>query len=258
MNSSNTRTRHLEIPHTALADFADQEIYALNMLGHIYNETMALAKLTFVSKGTVDQPQAIKNANMFQTIFFARLHAGKLHEAQKTINGNRDIKEFLFNRCFPLIGEDRGRSLLRKFNVDASGCKWLSDARNMDAMHFGTFEQLQRGVKEIRTNEIGFEMIRGDLAMSTLFLTSSVMTATSFYYRADPANWQTGLENLISDIEQVQNSFVELVTVSLRALIDSKRDENLPEESRVRERDNESFNMPNIHNFHLPYFFALD
>ncbi|MDG0025987.1 hypothetical protein [Trinickia sp. Y13] len=255
---NNHNTRHLEIPYSALADFSDREIYALNMLGHIYNETMALAKFAFVSKGTMDQPQAIKDANMFQTILFARLHAGKLHETQKTINGNRDVKEFLFKRCFSLIGEDRGRSLLKKFNADASGCKWLSDARNMDAMHFGTFEQLRRGVEEIRTNEIGFEMIRGDLAMSTLFLTSSVMTATSFYYRADPANWQTGLENLISDIEQVQNSLVDLVTVSLRALIDSKRDENLPEESRVREQDNESFNMPNIHNFHLPYFFALD
>lgn len=255
---NNYNARYLEVPYSALVDFSDREIYALNMLGHIYNETMALAKLTFVSKGTIDQPQAIKNANMFHAIFFARLHAGKLHEAQKTINRNRDVKEFLFKRCFSLIGEERGKSLLKKFNADASGCKWLSDARNMDAMHFGTFEQLQRGVAEIRANEIGFEMIRGDLATSTLFLTSSVMTATSFYYRADPTNWQTGLENLISDIEQVQNSLVDLVTVSLRALIDSKRDENLPEESRVREHDNESFDMPNIHNFHLPYFYALD
>jgi len=253
---NNHNLTHIVIPHSAISDFTDREIYAINMLGHIYNETITLSKLTFISKGTLNQPQAIKDASMFQAIFFARLHAGKLHEAQQTINNNPDVRSFLFNRCFSLIGEDRGKALLKKFNSKTSDCKWLSDARNQDAMHFGTFEQLQKGVQEIRNNNIGFEMIRGDLAIGTLFLTSNVMTAISFYQRADPTDWLTGLENLIQDIEQVQESLMDLIIESLRSLINSKRDESLPEENRLCEQKIGSFDIASIHDFHLPYFFA--
>ena len=226
------------------------------MLGHIYNETITLSKLTFISKGTLNQPQAVKDANMFQLILFARLHAGKLHEAQLTINNNPDIRAFLINRCFSLIGQDQGKILLRNFNSKISNCKWFSDARNMDAMHFGTFEQLQKKVNEIRNNKIGFEMIRGNLAIGTLFLTSNVMTALSFYHRADDTAWQAGLDNLIQDIEQVQDSLMDLIRESLRAIINSKRDESLPEENRLHERNIEPFDLADIHNFHLPYFFS--
>lgn len=253
---NNYNLKHIVIPHSAISDFTDREIYAINMIGHIYNETMTLSKLTFISKGTLNQPQAVKDANMFQAIFFARLHAGKLHEAQQAINKNPDIRSFLRNRCFSLIGEDRGKALLKQFNSKISDCKWISDARNKDAMHFGTFEQLKKGVQEIRNNNIGFEMIRGNLAMGTLFLTSNVMTALSFYHRVDAPDWQTGLAALIQDLEQVQDSLMDLISESLRSLINSKRDENLPEEGRLREHDIESFDVASIHDFHLPYFFS--
>ncbi|MFM0167664.1 hypothetical protein P0D75_34165 [Paraburkholderia sediminicola] len=253
---NNYNLKHIEIPHSAISDFTEREIYAINMLGHIYNETITLSKLTFISRGSLSQPQAVKDANMFQTIFFARLHAGKLHEAQQTINKNLDIRSFLTNRCFSLIGEDRGKALLKQFNSKISDCKWLSDARNKDAMHFGTFEQLKKGVQEIRKNEIGFEMIRGDLAMSTLFTTSNVMTAISFYHRADATDWLAGLNNLIQDIEQAQDSLMNLISESLRSFINSKRDENLPEESRLREHNIEFFDVASIHDYHLPYFFG--
>ncbi|CAE6969554.1 hypothetical protein [Paraburkholderia domus] len=253
---NNYNLKHIVIPHSAISDFTDREIYAINMLGHMYNETITLSKLTFISKGTLNQPQAVRDANMFQTIFFARLHAGKLHEAQQTINKNPDIMSFLINRCFSLIGEDRGKALLKQFNSKISDCKWLSDARNKDAMHFGTFEQLQKGVQEIRENDIGFEMIRGNLAIGTLFLTSNVMTALSFYHRAEATDWLTGLKKLIQDIEQAQDSLMALISESLRSLINSKRDENLPEESRLREHNIESFDVASIHDFHLPYFFG--
>jgi hypothetical protein len=253
---NNHNLKHIVIPHSAIADFTDREIYALNMLGHIYNETITLAKLTFISKGTLDQPQSVKYASMFQAIFFARLHAGKLHEAQQTINKNPDIRNFLNNRCFSLIGEDQSKALLKKFNSKISDCKWISDARNKDAMHFGTFDQLQKGVQEIRSNNIGFEIIRGNLAMGTLFLTSNIMTALSFYHRVDALDWQTGLADLIQDLEQVQDSLMDLISESLRSLINSKRDNNLPEAERLREHDIESFDVPSIHDFHLPYFFS--
>lgn len=253
---NNHNLSHVVIPHSAISDFTDREIYAINMLGHIYNETITLSKLTLISRGTLDQPQAVKEANMFQAIFFARLHAGKLHEAQQTINNNPDIRSFLFNRCFSLIGEDRGKALLKKFNSKTSACKWLADARNQDAMHFGTFEQLQRGVDEIRNKNIGFEMIRGDLAIGTLFMTSNLMTAISFYHRANDTDWKTGLENLIQDIEQVQGSLMDLISEAIRSLMKSKRAESLPEESRLCEQNIESFDVASIHEFHLPYFFS--
>ena len=253
---SNHNLTHIVIPHSAISDFTDREIYAINMLGHIYNETIILAKLTFISRGTLNQPQAVKDANMFHAIFFARLHAGKLHEAQQTINNNPDIRSFLINRCFSLIGEDRGKALLKKFNSKTSDCKWLSDAKNHDAMHFGTFEQLQKGVAEIRNNNIGFEMIRGKLVTGTLFLTSNVMTALSFYHRAHATDWHAGLENLIQNIEQIQDSLMDLISESLCSFINNKRDGNLPEENRLSEHDIESFDVASIHDFHLPYFFG--
>jgi hypothetical protein len=254
MNINNLR--HIVIPHSAFSDFSDRELYALNMVGHIFNETMALSKLTFISKGNLDQPQAVKHANMFQTIFFARLHAGKLHEARRAINDNEDIRNFLSKRCFPLMGEGKGKALLKNFNRMISECKWISDARNQDAMHFGLYEQLEPGVSEIKNNEIGFELIQSDFPANMLFLTSNVMTAVSFYYKGDSNDWLTGLEKLVNDIEQVHVALSHLIIASLDSLINSKRDDDIPEDERLKEGNIDPFATVSIDNFHIPFFFS--
>ncbi|MCA8328523.1 hypothetical protein [Burkholderia cepacia] len=248
--------RHIKLPFPALSEFTDEEIYSLNMLGHMYNETMALSKLIYISKGNAGDPKTIRSGSMFHAIFFSRLHAGKLHEAHSTINNNRHIALFLKQKCFPLMENNRGQTLLKKFNQRISQCKWLTIARNQDAMHFGTFEQFSRGVDLLKKNEIGFEFIEGELAMDTLFISSNIMTALSFFHRAHDTDWHSGLENLIDDLNSIQDSLMDLINETIHAITQSNEGKSVEFNKRVKKKDIKSFQRNNVHDYQLPYFFV--
>lgn len=246
------------IPFEAMADFTAEEIYSLQMLGHIYNETSTLCKLTYINRGDLNSTDAQKSASMFHAVFFARLHAGKLHESHITINNNLHVNEFLRKKCFSHMKEGRGKELIKSFNSKISKCKWLSDSRNQDAMHFGNFEQLNDGVQALIDNKIGFEYIRGKRVMENLFTTSNSMVSLSFFHRSNKADWKSGLLTLIDDLESIQDSLYDLINESVDALAMSYNNKNIKYKKRLKRKDLKFFEKQNIHTFQLPYFFEFD
>ncbi|WP_431226801.1 hypothetical protein [Burkholderia contaminans] len=256
MSSQRQPLKLKKLPSAALSDFSDEELYSFNMLGHIYNETLALSKLIYISKGNQDDSETIKSGSMFHAIFFSRLHAGKLHEAHISINQNQHIRSFIKHRCFALMENGRGEHLLKRFNSTVSQCKWLANARNQDAMHFGTFEQFQQGINLLKINEIGFEFIEGELAMDMLYTSSNMMTALSFFHRAHNTDWKSGLENLINDLNSIQDALMDLINESIQSVIQRFDTNTIEFKMRVKKKDIKSFEKESIHNHHLPYFFS--
>ncbi|WP_186200800.1 hypothetical protein [Burkholderia gladioli] len=246
------------LPFDSISHFTAEEIYSLQMLGHIYNETNALCKLTYINRGETDAINAIKSASMFHAVLFVRLHAGKLHEAHITINSNPHIRDFLKKRCFANMREERGAKLLKAFNSAVGRCKWLSDARNQDAMHFGTYENLQKGVSTIIENKIDFEYIKGTMAMETLFVTSNTMTSLSFFHRSDNEDWKSGLSTLLNDLESIQDALYDLIHESIDSIVTQYTKKSIAYKKRLKHKKIKSFDRPSIHKYHMPYFFDFD
>jgi len=224
--------------------------FSLLLLGQIFNEIMIIQKLMFSShpKGE-ENPQF--HAMSGQKQLMDRLTAGKIYEAHKAIN-SKIIKNFLTNSCFPVLGQDEGKFLLKEFNKKVSGCKWLATARNGHSMHFPTPTEWDAAIDYLEKEKIGYSQFIGKTQSENYFFASAQTALIAFYIESGCENTHQSATQLHSDLMDLCISLLNLIRRSTLAYMESLV--NSPKKITTL-KNTKKFPKPMMRDFEIPYFF---
>jgi hypothetical protein len=248
--------KRVVVPHGIVSRLTPEEKYSLYLLGHIFNETMALMRLAKISEchPYESATDAQKAGAVFNTTFFCRLLAGKLYEAQQSLN-SKVLRDFLTAQCFPHIEDEEGQALLKAFNKSASGCKWLNEARNGHAMHYPTFKQCEGALGFLGENKTSFEFVHGPVDGQTLYQSSDILAGLAFFLEVDSSNWLNGATTMMQDLGEVAGNLCDFLQRVIGAFVEEAGESGRNYKEKVKIKNIRSFSIPNFTGFHLPYFF---
>jgi len=137
MTSRSVEIFELRIPIESISKLTAPQRYTYYLLGHIYNEMIALQKIIgFALPKHDDIRPARRNAEIAQVFFLFRMAASKIYEAQAAINSKevRDtLNELVFDSSPDLL------DLLRALNKSVGSANWLSRMRNGMGFHYPKF-----------------------------------------------------------------------------------------------------------------------
>ncbi|WP_069269105.1 hypothetical protein [Paraburkholderia nodosa] len=246
------------IPYAAIAELSKADCYSLHLLGHIFNETMALTKMMYaVQTKRDDSTEAETAAAVCQATLFCRILAGKIYEAQRRLN-SKEIHAFLSTYCFPHVPDRIGPALLSAFNSAASKCKWLNGARNGHAMHYPGVQHWEAGLKVLAENNAGFEFVCGELDGNMLYHSSDAMAGLAFFHEVDPGDWRTGAETMMNDLLQLGAHLGEFIQTALKSFISNAKDHDASSAKAVFEEALPSLDAPDFDQFEVPYFYSFN
>ncbi|CAE6693774.1 hypothetical protein R69619_00376 [Paraburkholderia nemoris] len=255
--SENFALRRFVIPRAAIGHLSTSDVYSLHLLGHIFNETMALTRLIHAAQvKREDATDTEKAASVFHATFFARLLAGKIYEAQQRLN-SAELKRFLSEHCFPHIPAGAGQSLLKSFNSAASNCNWLNSARNGHAMHYPSLEQWEPALTVLADNNAGFEFVCGLRDGETLYHSSDAMAGLAFFFEVDRNNWLAGAKAMIDELSEIGDRLGEFIQTALRTFVIRAQESSTPLSETVTIEQLPTFDRPNFERFEIPYFFTF-
>ncbi|WP_027793374.1 hypothetical protein [Paraburkholderia acidipaludis] len=249
--------RRIVIPYSMIAHLSESDRYSLHLLGHIFNETMVLLKLAYTTSiKREDCTDAEVAASVCQATLFCRLLAGKIHEAQLRLN-SKEVRVFLTNCCYPYVPDEAGPTLLAAFNTAASQCKWLNAARNGHSMHYPSLQHWQAALTTLSENKAGFELICGKLDGDILYHSSDAMAGLAFFHEVDPADWRTGAETMIRELQQLGDRLGEFIQTILRSFVLRAKDEFAGAVGSITVETLPPFYAPDFDHFEVPYFFSV-
>ena len=151
MTSRSIEIRTLRIPAEAVKQLSHENRFAYYLLGHIFNELMALQKVVaFALPKHDDHRPARFRAELAQSLFLFRLASGKIWEASNAIR-SKEVAQLLLGLGLPQL-ED-GTARLKAVNKAVNDAAWLAPLRNGMSFHFPTYKDWQRFV----TPEDGWE-----------------------------------------------------------------------------------------------------
>jgi hypothetical protein len=127
----------LRIPLERVSTLTAHQRYTYYLLGHIFNEMIALQKIIgFALPKHDDIRPARRNAEIAQVFFLFRMAASKIYEAQAAIN-SKEVRDTLNELVFPFSPDLRDS--LRALNKAVGGATWLSRMRNGMGFHYPKF-----------------------------------------------------------------------------------------------------------------------
>ncbi|WP_175829686.1 hypothetical protein [Burkholderia cepacia] len=240
----------LTITRAHWKSISSEDRFALLLLGQIFNEIMILQKLMFTSHpNSEENPQF--HAMSGQKQFMDRLTAGKIYEAHKVIN-SKSIKSFLTKSCFPALGEEDGKSLLKDFNQKVSGCKWLSGARNKHSMHFPSHQEWEAAINYLEKQKIGYSQFIGKTQAQNYYFASAQTALIAFYLDSGCDESHESATKLHDELLQLCASLLNLIRISTLAFMESLINSN---NKIATIKNTKKFTKPAMKDFKIPYFF---
>lgn len=227
-----------------------EDKFSLLLLGQIFNEIMILQKLMFSSHPRGEEnPQFHAMAGQKQLM--DRLTAGKIYESHKAIN-SKAVKNFLTKSCFPILGDDVGKLLIKDFNKKVSECKWLSTARNGHSMHFPTPTEWEAAINYLEKEKVGYSQFIGKTQAESYFLASAQTALVAFYIESGCDDSHQSAMQLHKELMDLCASLLNLVRNSILAytesLINSRK-------KVTTVKNTKKFAKPIMRDFEIPYFF---
>ncbi|HEY0820821.1 MAG TPA: hypothetical protein VGD46_18680 [Rhizobacter sp.] len=256
--TSKFKIKRIKVPYGALERLSAQERYALFILGHIFNEIMALNRMVLLCqpKDTSLRSSAVKAGFSFNGMFYLRLLAGKLYESSLILR-SKEVSAFLKAHCFPHLKFD-GIATLKEFNKKTSQCKWLNAARNGHAMHYPTFEQTHPTLQRLQEGGAGFEFFVGDRHGETLFWSSDVLASAAFASEANSVDHGEALKQIFDDLNEISRLLLDLTAESINAFVVHHWRGDKKYSDAVKVRDVSTFEIPDFSRFELPYFVFVE
>lgn len=254
---SEFRVKRVTIPFASIMRLTEEERYALFLLGHIFNEIMALNKFAMMSnfKSQRKRSMAEKAGGVFNAMFFSRMLAGKLYEASEAIR-RKEVSKFLREHCFPLLKSD-GAAALREFNRAVSQSKWLNEARNGHAMHYPTLVQSTAALTALKNGKAGFDFFVGEKHGEALYWTSDAMAATAFAFEANSGDYRSGLNEIVDHLYGVSDLLLGLVGDSINSFALNLHESKAMYAERVKVKDVARFDMHDVTDYEMPYFVVV-
>lgn len=110
----------------------DTDRYVFVLVGHIYNELMALQKMLLIAKPPLDAPDAVKDAGVGLSMLMLKTLLGKTFEALETLKGTK-VSDRLKTQYFhnPKHLKHWEEALDRFARAD-----WLQTLRNQHSFHY--------------------------------------------------------------------------------------------------------------------------
>lgn len=245
-------------------DFSYGDKYSIYILGHIYNEIMFIQKLLVMARPRAESQSSAEQAdNVFVSMFFLRLLAGKLFEAGEILK-RKEVYNFILTKCWPAVAEEElprckeeFSSTLRRINRS----KWLNSARNGHAMHYPDMDQCRKAIERLESGNAGYEFFVGDNVGETLFRSSDIMAGASFIFEADDDNWQGGFREILDELSDVAGLLLGVLHDAILAfsveLKDGASGAKAKYSEKVKVKDVKKFEFPESKDIKLPYFLHI-
>lgn len=173
--------------------------YVLALIGHIFNDLMALQKLVLVMRPPRSATDVEKDAGVGLTTLMLRMLAGLTWEAINALN-RKEVAEGLQKNYFPDTDlKDRWRSAMRF----AHGLKWLNEMRNENAFHYPQ-ERDWPELQDPKYDEGAYSIV-GTTYGNTFFHWANVLATLPMLHRVNPSDPFEGLGSILDEIGELLN-----------------------------------------------------
>lgn len=222
----------------------------LIMCGHISNEILILGKTIMASQNFPTEKIALRIA-LAQSVFFARLLAGKLYEAWGALDA-RYFSTQLSKKYDGVMEKDAEIALegLRKyFGKSTNAIKLI---RNSYSSHY-TKEDLQRGLDAIsEPDELSMYLSQCNVN-SFYYMSDIILNRVMFdkFYRSDLS---TAFNKMYKEIVQVQGWMIEFMSHAIMTVSEKYIDIS---EGRVMKGENNYSSCPKPDDLRMPIFIDI-
>jgi len=128
----------IRVPIEEVKRLSPEDRYAYYLLGHMFNELMALQKqISFLLPKHGDVRRSRRSPEIGQAVFMFRIASSKVWEAKEKL-WSKEISKFLRERVFPEMAD--GSSQLKELNAAINSASWLASLRNVLGFHYPSFE----------------------------------------------------------------------------------------------------------------------
>ncbi len=210
MTSRSIQVNELRIPLDAVKRLSNESRFSYYLLGHIFNELMALQKIvSFALPKHDDHRPARFRAELAQSLFLFRLASGKIWEASNAIRQTRELALTLRELVLPKMEDGPGR--LKALNAAVNAASWLSPMRNGMGFHFPKYQDWETHVTP-KENWEDDSVFLGAKSGNTFYDASATIAHDwmfSLYGLPDPKDAIDPLVVEMIDLLRVMNSFLE-------------------------------------------------
>jgi hypothetical protein len=229
----------IDVPNNKLSSLSANEQILFIQLGNALNEINILQKCSiYAGWGLTDMNEVEKGANICQSLFFIRMLAGKLYEAEKILN-NPVIKIY-FNKL-----SSKEEKNLKNFRKCMKMYKSPEFIRNKLAFHNDREEIKKELIR--RACDENLEMIIGKEAGNCFYSFSDVIVNFTILNYIDPNDSLKAMQKLLKEIVEDLAGWFQSVGGEIMAIIAKKAGLNKIIKIKLKHP------LP-IDTFKLPYF----
>ncbi len=215
MTARSLEILEVRIPLDSIQALSPRQRYSYYLLGHIYNEMMALQKIVgFALPKHDDVRPARRNAEIAQALFLFRMAASKIYEAQAAIN-RREVQDTLGELVF--AHKPELRESLRSLNKAVGSAEWLSRMRNGMGFHYPKFSDWEPYTTP-DANWVDDVIYTGEQSGNTFFDSSATVAMQWMFAEYRGYEAAESVDLLISEIIQLIkqiNAFSNLMSAEI-------------------------------------------
>jgi hypothetical protein len=209
----------LSIPVKAVAELDDEERYTYYLLGHLFNELMALQKLlayALPSFGQVDRE--LSEAEVSQVLFFFRIAAGKLWEATLALR-QREVSVSL-RKSF-LVSMNNGAAQLKQLNKAVAKMPYLKTLRDRHSFHYPSISDWKSHIQPNST-WVDDRVYVGEASGNTFYEGSASVAQHWMFGLRDKDRPEESVEPMIAELIGLIGMFNGFVEEALGAFITTR------------------------------------
>ena len=183
-----------------------EDLYCLELAGHIQNEISWLQRATYISSQVrINKDSPAAAGQVMQTGITLRILIGKLNEVQAVLKENKKMKAFL-ERWYDLNNKASGAALLNEIEQAFGNNKWIQTGRNKHFLHYPTFNDVAEAMASDGF-QVELEIFHADHLSNTVHASADAFFNLAWFrlVDADPfAGFGTALDTVIGLTKRLQ------------------------------------------------------
>jgi len=238
----------IPIPKERFCQIQKEERVLFVLLGHIANELTVLGKLLRWCGNATQASPAETDARVMQTLFLAKLLAGKLNEGWEAFR--RGFFETGLSRTFEALNEEPHRGHLQELKRYFNGENLLRKVRHKFSFHY-SLDEIQGNVELVasRPDELVVYLDRSNA--NCLYAACDLISNFALLQAVAPDDPAKAIATFLEDLDKMSRLFLSVISGCIWAIISRHLGEDL--DALKAEKVNVDVFHDGRH-FAIPYF----
>lgn len=196
-----------------------EDLYCLELAGHIHNELSWLQRATYISsQEKMDRNSPAVAGQVMQTGIILRVLIGKLNEVQVVLEKNKTMRAFL-EKWYDIDNKASGVQLLLELEQAFGSNGWIRTGRNKHFSHYPSFNDVAEAMASDGF-QVELEIIHAEKMANTVHASADAFFNLAWFrvVDADPiAGFGAALETVIELTKRLQGLLHSVTDNFIRA-----------------------------------------